>query len=68
MKTILSKKRQDLLYDTVHEEIMQARIKIWQMRNNKNISIAEIDDILSKLCVSVPDKAIGCFVTKKIKS
>lgn len=65
MKTTLSKARQDLLYNSVHEEIMQARIKIWKMKDDPNISIAEIDDILSKLCISAPDTAIGCFVTKK---
>ncbi len=65
MKTILSKKREDLLYNTVHEEIMQARLKIWAMRNDKNISIAEIDNILSGLCINAPDKALKCFKSTK---
>lgn len=64
MKTTLSKVRQDLLYNTVHEEIMQARLKIWKMKDDKNISIAEIDDILSDLCLKAPDKAIRCFKTE----
>ena len=64
MKITLSKIRQDLLYNTVHEEIMQARLKIWKMKDDKNVSIAEIDDILSDLCIKAPDKAIGCFKTE----
>jgi len=65
MKTTLSKVKEDLLYTTVHEEVMQARLKIWKMRNDKNISIAEIDDILSDLSIKAPRMAIGCFETLK---
>jgi hypothetical protein len=65
MKTILSKKREDLLYNTVHEEIIQARLKIWAMRNDRNISIDKIDNILSDLCVNAPDKALKCFKPTK---
>jgi len=65
MKTTLRKVKEDLLYTTVHEEIMQARLKIWKMKDDKNISIAEIDDILSDLCIKAPRMAIGCFETLK---
>jgi hypothetical protein len=46
------------LYSIVHEDIMQARIKIWKMKDDKNISIAAIDDIISDLSMSAPQKAI----------
>lgn len=59
--TSLSKKRENELYNEVHEEIMQARLKIWKMKDNKNVSIAEIDDILSDLCMKAPQKAIQLF-------
>jgi len=45
----------------VHEEIMQARLKIWKMRFEQKPSIAEIDNILSDLCIKAPQKAIECF-------
>tara|TARA_R110000851_G_scaffold299633_1_gene455681 strand:+ start:669 stop:860 length:192 start_codon:yes stop_codon:yes gene_type:complete len=61
----LSNKKKTELYDVVHEEIIQARIKIWKMRNEPNISIAEIDDILSDLTISAPKKAIDLFEPKK---
>ena len=61
----LSNKKKRDLYNLVHEEIMQARIKIWKMRNDPNVSIAEIDDILSDLINSAPKKAIDLFEPKK---
>ena len=61
----LSNKKKTELYNVVHEEIIQARIKIWKMRNEPNISIAEIDDILSDLTISAPKKAIDLFEPKK---
>ena len=57
----LSKKKETELYEVVHEEIMQARLKIWEMRFNEKPSIAEIDNILSDLCIKAPQKAIECF-------
>ena len=62
---VLSKKKTTELYSTVHEEIMTARIKIWKMRDDKNISIAEIDDILSDLSTSAPNKALEVFTPKQ---
>jgi len=61
----LSNKKQTELYGVVHEEIMQARIKIWKMKDQPKISITEIDDILSELCVTAPQKAIECFYVKE---
>ena len=58
---IISKKKRTELYNTVHEETMKARIKIWEMKDNKNICIAEIDDILSQLSIDAPQKAIDLF-------
>jgi len=57
----LSKKKETKLYEVVHEEIMQARLKIWKMRFDKKPSIVEIDNILSDLCFKAPQKAIECF-------
>lgn len=61
----LSSKKEHKLYSSIHEEIMQARIKIWKMKDNVNISIAEIDDILSDLASSAPQKAIDLFKPTK---
>lgn len=58
---MISKKKEKALYEVIHEDIMQARIKIWKMKDQKNISIAEIDDILSDLLVTCPQKAINTF-------
>lgn len=55
---MLSEKKKTALFGIVHEEIMQARIKIWKMKDDKNVSIAAIDDILSDLCKTAPQKAI----------
>jgi hypothetical protein len=57
----ISSKKEMQLYDVVYEEIMQARVKIWAMRFDENISIAEIDNILSDLSMKAPQKAIDCF-------
>lgn len=65
--TSLSKKKEKELYNEVHEEIMQARLKIGKMKENKNVSIAEIDDILSDLCMKAPQKAIQLFTIKNKK-
>ncbi len=57
----LSKKKETELYNIVHEEIMQARIKIRMKNNNKPIFMDEIDNILSDLCKNAPQKAIDLF-------
>ena len=59
----ISNKKKDELYSNVHESIMQARIKIWKMKDQKDISIAEIDDIMSDLLMNAPKFAIDLFPT-----
>lgn len=58
----LSKKKSQQLYDVVHEEIMQARIKIAK-NPDQVISTKEVDNILSTLCYSAPAKACEIFNT-----
>lgn len=67
MQTTLTKSKEQLLYNTVYNEIMDARLKIYKMKDGKNISIDEIDEILYALSHSAPDKAVGCFKKKPNK-
>ena len=57
----LSKKKESELYEVIHKEIMDARIKIYKMKDSKFISINEIDNIMSDLCTNAPQKAIDLF-------
>jgi hypothetical protein len=57
----LSVKKQQELYDLIHEEVMQARMIVWEMRFDENVSIHEIDKILSDLCFKAPKKAVDLF-------
>lgn len=61
MKTTLSKKKQDLLYNTVHTKIMDARVEIITHLKKNNLPYEEIDTILYKLCASTPKQALRCF-------
>lgn len=61
MKTTLSKKKQDLLYKSVHKRIMQARIEIISFLKENNLPYSEIDTIMSKACASTPKIALRCF-------
>lgn len=61
MKTTLSKKKQDLLYDTVHTKIMDARVEIIMHLKKNNLPYEEVDTILYKLCASTPKLALRCF-------
>jgi len=59
----ISKKSSTKLYDSVFEEIMNARVKISRLtteNGNKSLGI-NIDNILSDLTMSCPKKAIDCF-------
>lgn len=56
----ISKKSKDKLYEVVHDDIMLARIKIYQMDIPHSIK-EEIDKIMSDLGISAPLKAICCF-------
>lgn len=60
----LSKKKEDELFGAVHEEIFQTRMKIWKMRFDKNVSIHEIDNLLSDLCRNAPQSALNVFKNK----
>lgn len=63
----LSKKKETELYNVVHEEVMQVRIKI--ARNHSTmISTKYVDDLLSTLCWSAPKKAIEVFTTPPAES
>lgn len=57
----LSKKKESELYEIIHKEIMDARIKIYKMKDSKFISINEIDNIMSDLLTNAPQKAIELF-------
>lgn len=57
----LSKKKEQELYNEVHESIMQVRLKIWAMRFQSKPSIAEIDNLMSDLCIKAPKSALDVF-------
>lgn len=61
MKTTLSKKKQDLLYNTVHKKIMDARVEAILYLKKNNMAWEEIDNIFYKLCASTPKQALRCF-------
>jgi len=64
----LSEKKKTQIYDAVHEEIMQARLRIWAMRFEPTISVHHIDDILSDLCINAPQKAIDVLTNQTAPS
>lgn len=63
-KSSLSKKKETALYSEVQEEIMQARIKIARILTGDSLG-RHIDNILSDLTISCPEKAINLFKTSK---
>ena len=68
MESTLSERKKDQLYRSISDDIADARIKIWKMKDQRNISIAEIDFILYELSVKAPKNAIDLFdKTKKPK-
>lgn len=56
----ISGKKKTALYDLVHEEIMQARIKIARLLNGTK-ERKEVDNVLSDLTLNAPQKAIDFF-------
>lgn len=66
MKTNLSKKKENELYDVVHKKCIDSRIEVIMYLKNKGIPWEEVDDILYKLCASAPKVALRCF-EKKLK-
>ncbi len=61
MRTTLSKKKETLLYDSVHKKVMDARVEIIMHLKKNNLPYDEIDNILYKLCASTPKVALRCF-------
>jgi hypothetical protein len=61
MKTTLSKKKHEMLYNVVHKKIMDARVEIIMNLKKQNLPYEEIDEILYKLCASTPKLALRCF-------
>lgn len=61
MESTLSERKKDQLYRSISDDITDARIKIWKMKDQRNISIAEIDFILYELSVKAPKNAIDLF-------
>ena len=56
----LSKKKRTLLYDTIHEDIMQVRIKLGlKFKDTKYWN--DIDNLLYKFHIDCPEKAVRLF-------
>lgn len=63
--SILSKKKTAALYNIIHEEIMQARVKLSQLMENNHLK-NEVDEIMYKLQQKCPDNATKLF-EKEVK-
>jgi len=61
MRTTLSKKKENLLYNTVHKKCMDARVEAIMFLKKNNLPFEEIDNIFYKLCASTPKSALRCF-------
>jgi hypothetical protein len=59
----LSKKKANALYDTVHNEIMNARIEVAKTLGDYGVG-RMVDDILSKLSHKAPEAALKVFEPK----
>lgn len=59
----IPKKTVDLLYNTIHEEIMKSRVEISMFLKDEKLAylVGEIDDIIYKSQVSATEKAIKIF-------
>jgi len=60
----LSKKKETELYNTVHNKIMDARVKILMLVKDKKLN-DEIDDVMYDLINETPLQAINLFKPKK---
>lgn len=56
----LSVKKKDALYSVVHEDIMQARIKIARLLHGNPKGVF-VDNILYDLAMNAPQKALDIF-------
>lgn len=63
-KYTISKKKTDALYNLVHEDIMQARIKIKGLLKD-SIQERLIEEILCNLCYDCPQNAINSFLKQQ---
>lgn len=57
---MISRKKETQLYNAVHEEVMGARISIARLMNAGATS-DQIDNVLSDLSITAPQKAIDIF-------
>lgn len=64
-KYIISKKKIDLLYDVIYQEIMSVRITLCNL-SAKELE-DQVNDVLADLCTDAPHKAISIFEKTKNK-
>jgi len=64
MKTTLSQKKQQLLYNAIHEKCMDARVEATLYLKKNNLPYEEINSIFYKLCASAPKVALRVFESK----
>lgn len=61
----ISNKSRDTLYDTVAEEVTQARINIEKLNIQDKFIKEQINKIMHSLQCSAPQKALDCFSYQK---
>lgn len=61
----ISDTSRDSLYDTVHGEVMDARVKIEKLNIDNKYIKEQIDKIMFTLSCSAPQSAISCFNYRK---
>ena len=61
----ISDKSRDILWNTVSEEVSQARIKISKLNIEDKFICEQIDKIMFELSCGAPQKAISCFKYNK---
>ena len=57
-KMKISKKKEDELWNVIHNGIMDARIEILKLEPNNKL-LQNVDDILYKVSINLPFKAIN---------
>lgn len=60
---MISKKKRTALYESIHSDIMDIRIKIARLTNGTKVG-NDIDDLLYKFHIDCPEKAIRIFETE----
>ncbi len=61
----LSNKSRDTLYESVHEEVVKARIEVGKLNIVDKYIQKQLDNILFNLNCSAPQKALDCFEYNK---